>query len=279
MKFRMLVRFLVVMVLFIPIAGFAQSKLTEPPIKFTKEQIQTWMDAEVATINPALPATLYETEEWQDYINEHHFVPLTLEGVPDGYKFDFNWVENETPRRGLPTAEVIETGEFIFWWNKCNYYDLSEDACKKFINLVTTHENIHYSQWQRIAINVLTALGQKISTDKLPTKISDLEAVTGGKEAFMRIWADGGHYQCREVEAYVRQIENKEISEEILGKEGFLARVNNLYNYTYGSEYSEGCACSIWALEFSEYIQSILRERTSFLRKTISSRNSTKSPL
>lgn len=67
----------------------------------------------------------------------------------------------------------------------------------------------------------------------------------------MKTWADGAHYQCREVEVYTKQIENGEIPRDDL----FVRRLQGLYIYAHGNENSPGCANSKWAPEFADFIE------------------------
>lgn len=228
---------------------------TRPPQKFSAQQIEDWIRSEAGTIRPNLPVKVLTTEAWSDYVNYHHFVPLSVEGVPDGYVFDYNWVEGENPRRRLPTAEVTESGAFLFWGDRCNYYDLTEQECRDFIRLAVKHEAHHFDQWQRIAVSALSFLGYDVNPSQLPSALSDLSSYEGATEAFMRVWADPGHYQCREVEAYTTQIENGEMSDSSLGGVDFQRRLQTLHTYANGDENSAGCAHSKWASEFSPYLE------------------------
>lgn len=65
------------------------ANFVRPPEKCSKAKIQEWVYAEVAATNPSLPARLVDTEEWSDYVNHHHFIPMSVEGVPEGFVFDY----------------------------------------------------------------------------------------------------------------------------------------------------------------------------------------------
>ena len=162
-----------------PVLSDEVKPFNPPPLIFSKEQIRDWTNEEIQVAGRILPVNLMDTERWSTYVNYNHFVPLTLEGVPADYIFDYNWVENEDPRRFLPSAEVTETGEFVFWWNRCNYYEETEEKCRKFIRMAVSHEGYHHDQWQRIAIVVLTLLGEKVDQNNPPKTVTDLEVIDG----------------------------------------------------------------------------------------------------
>ncbi len=233
----------------------SDKKFVRPPEKFSKQQIEAWVKEEAQTIGLDLPIDLVETEEWADYVNHHHFVPNSVEDIPEGYEFDYNWAKDENPRRGLPCAEVIETGQFRLWWDRCNYYEMPEDKCRQFIKGAVRHEYGHYIQWQKIAITVLSAIGYNVDSKKLPAILTDVEAFAGAKEAFMRIWADPAHYQCREVEVYTTQIENGEMAKDTMSESDWVRRLSAVYVYAHGNKNSPGCENSKWALEFSAFIK------------------------
>lgn len=149
---------------------------------------------------------------------------------------------------------MTETGEFLLWWERCNYYDMSEEKCRTFIRTAVRHEARHFDQWQRIAVNVLTILGQAVRTNKLLSKLDELDKYAGARKAFMNVWADPAHYQCREVEVYTQQIETGEMSKERLGELDFRRRLQGLHTYLQGDANSPGCANSKWALEFANWI-------------------------
>jgi hypothetical protein len=73
-------------------------------------------------------------------------------------------------------------------------------------------------------------------------------------EAFMKIWADGAHYQCREVDVYATQIENGDMQKNVGSPTDFNRRLKNMYVYANGDQNSPGCANSKWAIEFKPYL-------------------------
>jgi len=227
-------------------------KFVDPPVIFTRQKMQEWLGEEITKSRPNLPLELVDTEEWADYVNHHHFVPGTIEGLPENFEFDYNW-SPEKPHRALPSAELTEKGRLMVWWQRCNYHELNEKQCQDYIHMVVAHEGRHFDQWQRIAVNALTFLGYDVAPKNLPDSIEDIDAFKGAREAFMRVWADGAHYQCREVEVYASQITSGETSEKT--DTLFKQHLQGVYIYVHGSDYSPGCANSKWAPEFSPFIK------------------------
>jgi hypothetical protein len=173
-------------------------------------------------------------------------VPLTVEGVPEGFVFDYNWDANlskqdRIAKVRLPTAEVTEEGRFVIWWNRCNFYELTEQECRGFIKIAVSHEAQHYNQWLTLARRTVDILGLKIET---PKNIDELRKIEGAEKVFMKMWSDGAHYQCREVEVYTRQMLTGEMPIDMPG------RLKNLQNYYVG------CGGSKHAEEFREFLQS-----------------------
>lgn len=213
------------------------------------------------------------SEVWGDYVNHHHFVNIQTEGVPEGYKFEYsfkmddfwNLPEGKSPR-GLPTAEIVETGEFYYWWEKYNYYALDEKKTTDHIHLVIDHELYHYLQWQRIVSNAMVMGGCIQNTNdnhspvmgiKIPSTLSQLREECGNEivDSFMKVWSDPAHYQCREVEVYSTQVEQNQV--QTIGKDVFVKFLKNLKNYLKGeagNPYSIGCENSMWKAEFMPYV-------------------------
>lgn len=233
-----------------------------------KKRMELGIDASAAKL------VLQSSEVWSNYVNEHHFVDLRTEGVPEGFKFDYNWKREDfwnlpegKKARGLPTAEIIETGDFYYWWERYNYYGMDQAATEKHIRLVVDHELYHYLQWKRIVSNaiVMGACVQNMNDKKqpvlairIPATLAELKDTCGEEvtNLFMKEWTDPAHYQCREVEVYSTQIEDGSMSNA--EPDYFSRLVNNLNNYLNGeaeNPYSVGCKNSMWAGEFMPYVQ------------------------
>ncbi|MFH1262653.1 MAG: hypothetical protein V1495_04315 [Pseudomonadota bacterium] len=181
-------RFLFLLLLALPLplqAQFLAVEVSGPPLKYTKGEIRRLVAQAVREIEPEMPWELADTQEWSDYMNFSHFVPLSCDG--EDAKLDFAWVADENPRRALPMGEVIETGKFRFWWQYCNYYaDNPGFSCLDEIHATVFHEAIHYRQKKRLGLNAI------------------------------QLWGSCSHYQCREVEAYLTEIRAGTIPEEAL---------------------------------------------------------------
>lgn len=218
----------------------------DPPVIHSKEQIAAWIQESLEKINPEIRFELMNGKDWSNYVNFHHFVPLTYDGVPPNHRFDFSWIEDRNKRDSaeFPTAEVTETGKFTMWWNFCNFFEMPVEKCRDYIHGVTAHEAGHFRQWQTLATTAIEQVwGNKPS--KVPTDLAQLEQILGAREVFMKKWTDGPHYQCREVEVYTAQILKGEISNQMLNPP-FLEQ---LYMY-----YS-GCNNSQWRDEFKVHLE------------------------
>jgi hypothetical protein len=189
----------------------------------TKDQVAKIVSDIIASMGSRYPeglrVKLLNTEQWADYVNHHHFVPLTCEGLKEGQHFDFNWVPGETPeerkkKHHLPSAEVIETGEFLFWWGRCAYFDETEETCSKLLTSYIDHEVGHFRQWERLVAN----------------------------GTFESKWSSCGEYQCREVEVYLAEINGAGMRKDIL-----LSRLPTLSEYGAGCRKSESAALSMKA--------------------------------
>ena len=155
------------------------------PVIFNKEVIQEMVTKSVETLTKSLGITqppkvsLHGTNDWANYVNYHHFVPLTAEGVPTGHGLNFTY--NDGRPQGLPIGELIETGEMILWWESCNYYESTKSECARSIHRLVAHELRHFMQWKKLF-----------------------------ESSAQKKWFDVAHYQCREVEVYVAQAANQE---------------------------------------------------------------------
>jgi hypothetical protein len=134
---------------------------------------------------------------------------------------------------------VIETGEFNFWWNRCNFKQMPEEKCKWLIDVIVKHESRHYDQWKNIATNTLKSLGES----RTPVTLKDLESTEGAVKKFMSVWSDVAHYQCREVEDYSMQIQTGEMPSDF-----FAERIPMMMWYT------QKCEASKWKDEFQPHI-------------------------
>ncbi|HLG20063.1 MAG TPA: hypothetical protein VI895_09660 [Bdellovibrionota bacterium] len=213
------------------------------PNLFKRKSIARWAKQVQEQFAPDLKVNLRTTEEWSEYVNHHHFVPLTCEGVPEDFLFDYNWdgtKENPSDHRKLPAAEVTETGEFFLWEDVCNYREYSKDACLQFITTAVRHEARHHTQWMGIALEAsLKATSTRENPPSYPRTLSDLHRYPGAKELFMTKWGNCAHYQCREVEVYSTQILTGEMAPDLAQK-----RLKNL------DIYYQGCKESEWAADF-----------------------------
>ena len=192
---------------------------------------------------PNLPVRIVGTSEWADYVNHHHFVPSSCEGVPADFTFDYNWdghKENWSDHRKLPSAEVTQTGEFLLWIDVCNYREMPRDECVKWMNMAVAHESQHHTQWMELAAEAASraSQGAPIQAD-FPSKLEDLRRIPGAEQAFMEKWGDCAHYQCREVEVYSNQFVSGQMGRNMAPKR--LPNVNSYYN---------GCLASRWAGDF-----------------------------
>lgn len=211
---RLMTNFILLTILFASQAQ-AQSEVRVtlfPPELHSIQTMTTWAEGVAHAVNPGLQVKLLKTQDWADYINNHHFVPLTIEGVPEGYKFDFNFYATPTRNQTLapatlPAAEVTEEGKFIMWDNICNFLKYEERKCKELITMVVKHENEHYRQWLQIATEAV----RRLNRTETPKDLDELRQIPGAEEIFMRKWASGAHYQCREVEVYVAQMRSNEM--------------------------------------------------------------------
>ncbi|MBI4057140.1 MAG: hypothetical protein HY399_06285 [Elusimicrobia bacterium] len=221
----------------------AQKQALPPPQTFSKEQIDAWILEEIQKANSRMEYKLRETEEWSNYVNFHHYVSLTYDGVPEGYRFNFNWpaqLDKQTRIKTvpLPLGEVTETGKLMFWKDSCNFYELTSSECKSSIHTIVTHEARHFTQWQTLAGEAI----QKITGEKLknpPMNIEELSRIPGARETFMSKWAAGPHYQCREVEVYSTQASAGEASKEFIKQSIELL-----------AAYYKGCKNSQWKDDF-----------------------------
>lgn len=217
-----------------------ESDLRHPPQNISPNEIRQWVSDAVYRVNPELKVRLLQTSDWANYINNNHFVSLEAEGVPPGYQFNYSWDPVTGPKAHLPVAEVTETGEFMFWTDKCNFSVMGRDACRELIEAITRHEARHYAQWKRQAFASMKEINPNRPPKSPPLSLSQMAKTNGAVVAFFRTWADEAHYQCREVEVYVDQIHAREIPGSELP-----VRLKALLNYTLG------CSKSRWAREFS----------------------------
>lgn len=220
--------------------------VTSYPVEiYSKQQMFSWLRAELDKINPELELKLYSGQEWSDYVNYQHFVPLTLEGVPEGYVFNYNWdatltKEERIKKIKMPSAEVTEQGQFIMWRDRCNFYEFNESECKRYIAMVVSHEAQHYAQWLRLSKRTIEKLGLAVTT---PRTLDEIKKIEGAEQVFMSMWTDGAHYQCREVEVYSTQFLNGEMDITLPG------RLKTLENYY------QGCVVSEHRDEFGQFLQ------------------------
>ncbi len=207
--------FCLVVLLFTQVIG-AQGTLLNPltsfpPQVFSHQMMFDYVNDEIQRINPRLPFRLISTPEWADYVNFHHFVPLVYEGVPEGYQFDYNWKPMDRQERiktvRLPTGEVTEEGKFVVWVDRCNYFQYSEQECRSWLRTLVSHENRHYSQWLEIAEQAVRRVGSRGQ----PRNAEDLRKIPQAFDEFMKVWSNGPHYQCREVEVFSAQMEAGEM--------------------------------------------------------------------
>jgi len=223
-----------------------------PPEIYSRETIESWINEAKKNLRPNLPVKIMGTAEWSNYINFHHFTPLDADphhaDIPGKAAYDFNWSEDTYIQNGLPTAEVTETGEFHFWWNRCNYKKMSLEKCKWFINLVVNHEGRHHDQWKEIALKVANksniVFKAEDGTPYFPSTLKDLEKYPDVKLEFLKIWSDPAHYQCREVEVYSIQLLNGEFPSFLYGE-----------RIPYMNWYAEKCAASTWSADFAPHLQ------------------------
>jgi hypothetical protein len=175
-------------------------------------------------------------QEWATYVNYHHFVPLTAEGLPEDHGYNFNYYEDAEPK-SLPVAEITETGEFVLWWQVLSYYGVPRNLYDRFIANVVSHELRHYRQWQRLAQDALREAGQPAGS---PPRIrSDLSEEAFSR--FMQKWGDIAHYQGRELDVYAAQIRAQELPPMLL----LAPHIRSYY---------EGVRRSPWREEFIEAI-------------------------
>ncbi|MCB0308261.1 MAG: hypothetical protein KDD48_02730 [Bdellovibrionales bacterium] len=226
--------------------------LTHPPTIYSIEQITAWVHEARDRIRPGMPVKIMSTADWSNYINFEHFVPF--EADPHGqnnstdHHYDYNWTQDTYASKGLPTAEVIETGEFNMWWNRCNFKKYSEDVCKQFIDLVIKHEGRHYDQWQEIALEVINqaevVLINEDQNPQIPATLETLKKLSKEAEAiFLAKWTDVDHYRCREVEDYSLNILKAEMP-IVFWEE----------RIPYMKIYTDWCRQSRWAGDFAPHI-------------------------
>jgi hypothetical protein len=222
-----------------------ESDFTHPPEMYSRSTIERWVLEAAQHIRPNLPVKIMGTAEWSNYMNCRHFVPPGSDPHAGGKEdefMDYNWSSETYQSRGLATAEVTETGEFNFWWNRCNYKKMSEQRCKWFIDLVIKHEGRHYDQWQNIAVETMNSFGTPIYPN-IPKTIEDVKFIPGAYDRFMAVWSDVGHYQCREVEDYSMNFLTGEFPQFLHDE-----------RIPYMMWYTEKCEKSKWAAHFYPHI-------------------------
>ena len=78
----------------------------------------------------------------------------------------------------------------------------SRDECEAQMRRTLRHEARHYVQWQEIALRVLSELGVANPSKSAPQTLADLEGIPGARVAFVEVFENTAHYQCREVAVY-----------------------------------------------------------------------------
>lgn len=136
----------------------------------------------------------------------------SCEGLEPGETHDYNYVEDKDKRRRLGSAEVTEDGIFYFWWHRCNFYDISPDVCRdELIPVFVFHEGIHWEQRNRLVEEAIKdVLGESAPERGRSLTLAEIESLPRGKEIgkrFLAKWTDCEHYRCREIEAYMAEIE------------------------------------------------------------------------
>lgn len=228
------------------------AELSHPPELYSRAQITAWVQEVRDQVRPNMPVRIMSTAEWSNYINFHHMTPRDAdphggEAVVEKHEpYDFNWSEAAT-QKGLPTAELTETGEFYMWWNRCNFFKHDEAKCKTVIRMIISHEARHYDQWRAIALSVLNDAGIMLSDDKqeprMPSTVADFPTPEV-REKFMAIFTNVAHYQCREAEVYSAQLINGEMP-SFVWKE----------RIPYMGWYADKCANSRWNAEFAAILR------------------------
>ncbi len=236
-----------------PDCNLTDADIKHPPVKFTRATIDQWIDEAIQKIRPGMKYKIMDTAEWANYINCNHFVPPGSDphaGGKVGEVINFDWSEDTYKSKGLPTAEVIETGEFYFWWNRCNFKKFDEKTCKGLIDIIVKHESRHYDQWKNIALETLNSLNISLkktvdgkSVTSFPETSKDLEAIAGAYKKFMSVWADQAHYQCREVEDYSLNILTGEMPSAFFDE-----------RIPYMMWYTKKCEASKWSTSFYPHI-------------------------
>lgn len=232
--------------------GMTEADFTHPPEMYSRETIEKWINEAKQNLRPNLPVRVMSTAEWSNYMNFHHFTPLDADphhaDIHGTAAYDYNWSEDTYADKGLPTAEVTETGEFNFWWNRCNFKKMSEEKCKWFINLVVNHEGRHHDQWKEVALRVINRKNITVraqdGTPYFPSTLKDLESHPEAKAEFLKIWSDPAHYQCREVEVYSIQFLNGEFPSFLYAE-----------RIPYMTWYAEKCEASKWSSDFQPHLQ------------------------
>lgn len=222
-------------------AWSGEENFIRPPTRYSYSLMKKWVERTRKEIAPQIPSIdLVDTPEWSDYVNNHHFVPLSCDGVPEGFVVDFNWDGHKgsaNDHRKLPTGEMTDEGKFLLWWDFCNFREYSRRECKDFIRWIVSHERGHHTQWLHLAVAAQVKARDASTGGEFPKQIGQI--TSNAADEFKKRWNNCAHYQCREVEVYAAQIASGEMSREMAN-----ARLGML------NEYDVGCRSSQWTEEF-----------------------------
>jgi hypothetical protein len=194
------------------------TKYKPPPVIVTFEEFSRWTADAVEKIHPGMEFKIVGTDEWSGYYNKlpdapvKHFIDKACEGLKPGETHDFNYIDDKGKRPRLAGAEVTENGVFYFWWHRCNFYDISPDVCRdELIPVFVFHEGIHWEQRNRLIEEAINdVLGESAPEHGRSLTLAEIEALPKGKEIrkrFLAKWTNCDHYRCREIEAYMAEIE------------------------------------------------------------------------
>jgi hypothetical protein len=195
-----------------------KTKYTPPPVIVSFDEFSQWTADAVERIHPGMALKIVGTDEWAGYLNKSpdapvkHYIDKACEGLKPGETYDFNYVEDKEKRPRLGSAGITENGVFYFWWHRCNFYEIAPEVCRdELIPVFVFHEGIHWKQRNRLVEETIEeVLGDSAPEHGPVLPLAEIEALPKGKKIkkkFMERWTSCDHYRCREIEAYMAEIE------------------------------------------------------------------------